>query len=255
MNSTIYNNPLIDDVECYVAFLDILGFRELVKNIHPKEIKEILFDMVCRENLDKKVKAEAFDNANSIINWFNRVHDKLYICNVSDSIVLAIDTSDTRNLDFLLSECYKIQWYFFNKYEIIMRGAVSKGCFYGNSVLTIGKGLQQAFELEEKKAKYPRVILDRDLIRDFKELYADICDENSKECRELVSELLDYKLLLDPEDDYYYVKWLCNLDVQKVYQFCNKKIHELDTKYKNEKKRRKIERKYQWIIDKVILKH
>lgn len=128
-------------VEKYVAYLDVLGFKELV---FKKRINELeTYFHTINETLIRI--ADSKKNVDSLL--------------VSDSIILI--TSNTKD-DFkmLLQAIQTIQARLAIK-DIWVRGAVSFGEVYfdKDSNLIVGKGLVNAYLLEQE-AKFPRVIID-----------------------------------------------------------------------------------------------
>lgn len=52
---------------------------------------------------------------------------------------------------------------------IICRGAIAYGKFFHNNKILFGPALVDAYETESKAAMYPRIILDKSIIKSFKE--------------------------------------------------------------------------------------
>ncbi len=61
-------------------------------------------------------------------------------------------------------------FYFLNK-NLYLRGGISSGYHYQDDNIIFSEGLNQAYELETKKAVYPRIILDENLVQTFKRLW------------------------------------------------------------------------------------
>ncbi|MCW7483236.1 hypothetical protein [Leptospira kanakyensis] len=144
----------------YVAFIDILGYSNLVENYF-KESK--------KESLLKKIEIiidEAYKLDNLMLKKLNS--DILF---VSDSLIITIkeDRKDLHELDML----FAFLSYFQAKclYEgIYVRGAVSKGDHYSkknaNYQILISKALIKSVAIEKNQAIYPRIIVDNILIRE-----------------------------------------------------------------------------------------
>ena len=99
----VHDNPVIINKPCYVAFLDLLAFKEIVKNWEPERVSEIFSGLIDMSNLLKRCKATAINSgSNKAVEYFNNCHKGLFIYIMSDSIVLAIESSYERNLHFLL---------------------------------------------------------------------------------------------------------------------------------------------------------
>jgi hypothetical protein len=136
--------------EKYVAFLDVLGFSEMVGKEDTTRL-QIYFNKV----LDA---FEVFDKEKATI-------QKLM---VSDSIILIAPKTKV-DFKILIRAIQSIQTYLI-KEGIILRGAVSKGKVYYDETnkLIVGQGYIRAYKLEAE-AIYPRVIIDPAIILDIAE--------------------------------------------------------------------------------------
>ncbi len=130
-----------------VAFIDVLGFSNIVYS----------------------------DNTDSLHKYFNFVltsfkraahkHSFDYYL-ISDSIV--VSAKDTQvNLKAMTKMLCILQSHLFT-HGILVRGAISYGQLYQNKTnnILVGSGLINAFNLE-KKAIYPRIILDRRFVKKY----------------------------------------------------------------------------------------
>jgi hypothetical protein len=134
-----------------VAFLDILGFKQLILQDTDKALQSINF-------IDERLA--------HIINVLQQEHDKTFSTKLfSDCICLSCSyTSD--NLFNILYELAFIQFYFSHE-GIFLRGAISKGNHFENNRMIFSHGLIKAYELEQS-AVYPRIIIDAELISEIK---------------------------------------------------------------------------------------
>lgn len=153
----------------YVAFLDVLGFKNLVLKRSDKQLKDYL-DIV-ESSLEEIKEIDGKSIIDSIV--------------VSDSVVLVMKC-DRARIDRFRHFCVAIGliqsrlavrglW---------LRGAISMGdiSFCNRLKQIIGKPYITAYELEQTKAIYPRVILDTEIIeeldcKDSQELIRDINDK------------------------------------------------------------------------------
>lgn len=134
----------IEYKEKLVAFIDVLGFSDIVNNSHNEKI-EAYFTYLegrFREHISKTNLQYLF---------------------ISDSIVISADESK-ENLFELTRLLTKIQCNLLLA-NIVVRGAISFGNLYVNKDgnIIVGNGLINAFLLE-KHALNPRIILDRQLM-------------------------------------------------------------------------------------------
>lgn len=131
----------------YIAFLDMLGFKNLVND-------EAKFDYIMRvfEKIDRNYKIESVlwdEHGNQVTS------DKEYFINtkiISDSICLYINADDEQNLLLLLFTCKVVQWELTNlETPILLRGGIVKGKLYSDGNIIFGPGLTKAYLLEEQK--------------------------------------------------------------------------------------------------------
>jgi hypothetical protein len=78
----------------------------------------------------------------------------------SDNIVVATKADSIHALYSLSFIAFNLQRDFIQK-SIICRGAITKGQLYINAEYVFGSGLIRSYELEDRVAFYPRIILDR----------------------------------------------------------------------------------------------
>lgn len=137
--------------ESYVAFLDVLGFK----------------DMVMKQNDNKLVTY--FNEVNNVIDELKRIDRKKdigYIV-ISDSIILTVEKvlDPEKNIKILRQICIavsKIQKRLALN-DIWIRGAISSGKTYfdQNNNQIVGPAYIDSYLLENELAIYPRVILDK----------------------------------------------------------------------------------------------
>lgn len=150
----------IENEDCYVAFLDIQGFKHLVKTREPEYILKVFKLIQSTENsiLRDKIFYEDHDSEEK----YNSLSSSLFYYIMSDSIVLAIKSSVEEGFHFLAKWCCEIQVRLFREYNILLRGGISKGCFYGEGHISFGKGMVNAHELESKGGAF-KIFLDHSL--------------------------------------------------------------------------------------------
>lgn len=132
--------------EKFIAYLDVMGFKELVFSGSVK-------------NLDSYF-SKITDELDSIKNENPKIQSLL----ISDSIIL-IAPEGLRSLKQLISTIRRIQSALIWR-KILLRGAISHGEVYYNEEknVIVGKGYIKAYLLEQE-AKFPRVILDPSIIK------------------------------------------------------------------------------------------
>jgi hypothetical protein len=152
-------NDTIDYTQSYVAYLDALGFTEIV-------MKE-------DENEESKLRlASYFARVGELTGFFNdSLKDKVIIIAISDSIIISVPiNSDNENsIDNLRQLCIVVGIFQCDLalQNIWLRGGISFGKSFIDlkKVQVVGQAYIKAYKLEKNHAKWPRVILDPALIQ------------------------------------------------------------------------------------------
>lgn len=139
--------------QCYIAFLDILGFKNKISDSSCEDILE-LFQDINKIPFKKMYRVE--EGKYKSIPGPEALQYKV----MSDSICFYIDADEPNALLCLLACCGIFQTTLLKlSVPILIRGSIVLGDFYANGDITFGPGLTQAYLLEEKSAKYPRIIM------------------------------------------------------------------------------------------------
>ncbi len=125
-----------------IAFIDILGFKQLVKNEKAQTIASILDDLHKYAKID--AERSNYDYISS-----------LEIAYFSDSIVLSCNNSTDYGF---IQSLMNLQIELMRK-GIYIRGCITKGELYHKDNYIFGPAIIEAYEEEAKLAKYPRIIL------------------------------------------------------------------------------------------------
>lgn len=137
---------------CYIAYFDILGYRNFLKDPDADEYE--LFSSIKQEferlsavNNDPKIKIEG-----------------LRTKSFSDNVVLILDElndeSRVSSFQFLVIFLCTIQFRFLEQHNLLIRGSVVHGDAYIDNSMVFGKGLVDAVEIEEKRSIFPRIVID-----------------------------------------------------------------------------------------------
>lgn len=187
--------------DSFVAFLDILGFRELVMSDDESKLQKINVYFTLIEEIYFKELREELKDLNKLASEIGANEDTLFKLDyiiISDSIIITMkmliydsnSMSEEMKNDQKLKELYsdlhkqfnllnklgfeklceaivKIQRYMACQ-NIWLQGAISAGSTHisTNKHQIIGKAYIDAYELEPK-ARYPRVILDTNILEVF----------------------------------------------------------------------------------------
>lgn len=137
----------------YIAYLDLLGFKQLMsQNRSCEEIAQI-FDEI-RAQYSIRQNGEPLVPENSM-------QYKV----MSDSICIHISSDIPNALAALIHECtyFQVRMLRFDT-PILVRGAIVQGNIYSDSDVIFGQGLIDAYMIEENYAKYPRIIMPMELV-------------------------------------------------------------------------------------------
>ncbi|MFV8249547.1 hypothetical protein [Bdellovibrio bacteriovorus] len=135
-----------------VALIDVLGFKEMVVKNKAALVQRYFNKVIDTQNGLQQLKGP-----------------RLKMALLSDSIILSYDLKQSRNdaLFQMISACAKVQRILLTE-KILTRGSISFGSFYMNTNynVLVGSGLVRSY-LSERQAKYPRIIIDPELISQF----------------------------------------------------------------------------------------
>ncbi len=154
--------------EYYVAHLDILGFKDMIKNKSCEEIYKIMKYAEERLIPDKGYSDES-------VNVFREVKYKI----MSDSIVVYIKPEVEDSFYLLLLTCQALQIALLNQEEpILLRGGITKGSLFVDNDIVFGEGLTNAYLIENNVAVYPRIVFNRAILIKGKETIKNINEES-----------------------------------------------------------------------------
>ena len=148
----------------YFAFLDLLGYKELIK----ADLKSGIPDL--RDRLTASFGS--LGNVNEA---------DVSIQGISDSIFLTLNT-DTLGFEFFVEVVRNLQLEFI-KNGLLLRGCISFNQHFQNGKVTYSPALVDAYELETKSAFFPRIVIHQAVI-------AKLGNENKLE------EVINKKLLI-----------------------------------------------------------
>lgn len=150
--------------DCYVAFLDILGFKELIKTSECSDIYDLMNE--CMNNRDFRIDDVA-DTSEITTDYLNSVFGEITLNLISDSVVISVPSDKKCSLDVLLFVICSLVIGCFRKYGVLFRGGISKGAFFASKNKVFGPALNDAYLLESQNAKFPRIIFTAELLNDY----------------------------------------------------------------------------------------
>jgi hypothetical protein len=142
--------------ERYVTFADILGFTDIVKqSVQDSSVKR------------QEALAKALREAASYHPGLND-SDDIQFQSFSDSIVMSSASTITGLLHILSS---MVDLYIRLLREgLLIRGAVAKGSLHHEGPIMFGPAFLEAYSVEDRIAKYPRIVLSRKVHEDFQKI-------------------------------------------------------------------------------------
>lgn len=152
-----------------VAFLDVLGFRQkLIQFEQEAESNRIKVPVEGDEVAGKYMSQKANDFINAFKVAISALDQKkyryyLFSDNICISSIEETTPDDLQDLLLVISKLY----FEFARRGYFLRGGVDYGLFIDEKVIAIGNPLAIAYELETKKAVYPRIVLSQKLIDEF----------------------------------------------------------------------------------------
>ena len=220
-----------------VAFIDVLGFSNLVD------------DTKCDEQKLRHLTAGLDTLYNRIWAWeADGVYSSFAFTQFSDSIVISAlaESSDSfAMLQQLLLGVMELV----DDYDILVRGGIARGQLIHDRTMVVGPAMVEAYHLESKEAKYPRIIIEKGLKE---QIEADIkvyvkehygmselpsqdnlfkTDEDGWCYLDYVNPVPDYFEFLDPEDHFKLLDRLVKKglqsdkeEVRKKYPWLKKKV-------------------------------
>ncbi len=210
--------------EHVVAFIDILGASKMIEEDESKSLNDIhqiykaVLKLINREEIAGFFKLKIF----------------------SDNIVIAVPTFSATNkkVNFYASWfhallfCLGIQLQFIMK-GYLVRGGITCGSFFLDDVMVFGKALLKSYELENKNAIYPRIIVDPNFIPKLTNW----------------TEYNPFSFLNKDKDSLYYVNYMYNAfgyDKQSLLKIIGELIEEADVKIKEYRNNISITQKWEW---------
>lgn len=155
-------DDLIETEPRIVCFMDILGFSDYINQYDLDITSTVLQDIKASFDLAKKhlLDHKTPQNENTI--------KYLKYQTFSDNVCISMPFFDNEN-DFLSNFTVLISYV--KGFQSIMmakgfftRGGISIGSYYADNNIIFSTGLVKAYLLESKKAIYPRIIIDKEII-------------------------------------------------------------------------------------------
>ena len=152
--------------ECYIAFLDIIGFKDLINHLDCDDILKIYDKIDCETFLLTDLKDVVMNGKLLAISVIPAPSFPSPL--LSASVCMYIDANIKNALIGLIAACSYFQVKMLSlDNPIMVRGAIVKGNIYAKNDIVFGSGLTKAYLLEEKIAKVPRVIIPTSIVDEY----------------------------------------------------------------------------------------
>lgn len=177
-------DPRIRYTERIVCFIDLLGFKGVVDQCTQNEKVLIELHTMLNALQANKLADAIFDGIptlTSLGEWTTseqtgtKEDDKskwpLSISQFSDSFVLSCPADNFSSCRLLLQTVYALKRLFFWHLKIMMRGGIAKGqLIHEQGGVLFGPAMNAAYDLESKLAIYPRVLIEVEASKQFREI-------------------------------------------------------------------------------------
>lgn len=142
--------------EYYIAFFDVLGYKDKMKELPHDDLLKDLYSSVINT-------INTIDDSNKIL---FRTKNELRVSIFSDNIAICMNTSDTGPVELLsfLEVIKEVQLHFLEN-GLLLRGGVTKGNLAINDLIIFGQALIDAVKLEQEE-EFPRIVISDDVIND-----------------------------------------------------------------------------------------
>ncbi len=163
--------------ECCVAFIDILGFKNMVSTDIDSVVLALRYiEMFCKSffkfpsretgksTYPLKYRPEYnYDYSYNQEESSEEEMNKPTVTMFSDSIVISQPFDSFFDISEFVEFISKIQYTLLTE-GILIRGGISTGTLYHSDKYLFGTAIVSAYKLESKKAIYPRIIIDEKLL-------------------------------------------------------------------------------------------
>ena len=152
----------------YIAFIDVLGFRNMIENKTCEEITELYRSI--REM--KFLHEETADENGKVIAFPIVPREEVHIRVMSDSICICIRADIPGSLFVLTFMCLEFQARMLElDTPVLLRGAITKGKLFSDQDLVFGPAFVKAYLMEEKNASVPRIIIAGETVEEYCKQY------------------------------------------------------------------------------------
>lgn len=156
--------------ECFVAFIDVLGFKEMIEQDNGTgQYLEIIKTAIHKGT--KQLQERKQQDTNPYKFWFDEFTVKSFSDCFCFSVPLAFEKGEK---DYKQNFVAFYVWIkvFYNELlsqGFLCRGGITQGWHYAGEDIIFSKGLVDAYLIESKKANYPIIMISDDLLNRLRE--------------------------------------------------------------------------------------
>lgn len=191
--------------ERITVFIDLLGFKQIIKNTDTDDVAHNLNAtqslLEVYQSIDKNLQSHLRD-----------IIDNVEVSQFSDCITISLPPYEKDTFFYLALALVHFQFDIFNKHSILLRGGITLGNLYHKNNILFGPAMTRAYELESQQALYPRIIIDNVI---FEKYFQKIENATTKfEAYDLIYEqeelLKDHKtsILKEDYDGFMYIDYI-----------------------------------------------
>lgn len=158
--------------KCCIAFIDILGFKEMVKNDIDKVILALRYIKLFIDSFyripskrgtpdDIKVLGEPYEESEDISNLPKATM-------FSDSIVISKEIDNYFSFSDFIEFIAQMQFELLRE-GILIRGGIDVGNMHHDNTFIFGKGMVTAYLLESEVSIYPRIVISNEVVKRIEE--------------------------------------------------------------------------------------
>lgn len=178
--------PQGEYIDAWVAYLDILGYRNLVRAALQAGTVERSIDRLRASVLIPKRVYEQ--------TWGKQKSDAVTVRLISDSVVVSAPTDQCTCWWFVFTVDHLVAS--FSRHGLFVRGALARGGHYDDGVIIFSPALVEAYEVESREAVHPRVIVPDSLQRAF-------AVENCRSPNAVLNELTEHLVWQDADGKFF----------------------------------------------------
>lgn len=152
----------------YIIYFDVLGYKQKIIELGENEFLEIIYStlLTSMEIFEFIAEESEVDFIGSKLKYdINNFYFNIF----SDNICISVLKTDDEYVNYrlfitLLRNMNHLQRNLMGQYNILIRGCITQGKLFCMNGFLYGSGVVKAYNLEDKIAVFPRIIIDNECI-------------------------------------------------------------------------------------------